>query len=140
MTWTNAFDIGPCEILLVHWVEGNPVVIPPSEWAANGVSITNNAGILTVDADLSSGKGFDVYVQPSYPTQSKKVRITKLSANFAGTPGSPYFYAYRDRGLLGEDPNGTIDLTTTNPVTPDPAEYPEYDWAVAGTGFGTNIV
>lgn|GEM_PF-6677352 len=139
MAWTNAFSIGDCELQLYRWFEGEPLLVPESQWASYGVSITAANGIVTVEADLPTGTMFDIYVKPLFDTESKPVRITSLTAQFDSGSGTPRMYAYRDKTAFSEDPAGPIFLTTSNPVQPDPAEFPAYEWLVAGIGVATEF-
>lgn len=139
MAWTNAFNIGSCELQLIRWFQGEPFLVPQSQWANYGASITVAAGVVTVNIDLPGGASFSVYVKPNFAPDSKPVRITSLSADFGAGSGSPYLNAYRDIGSSGSDMGGTIPLTTSNPVTPDPVDFPEYDWDVAGIAFGREL-
>lgn len=134
MAWTNVFDRGDCEIQLYRWPDNTPILVPESEWAGLGVTISVVDGVVTVTAnDLNVL--LSVYVKPNFETNSSPVRITSLTADFGAGSGDIRFNAYRDVDAAGQDPNAAIGLSSSNPVEPDPATYPGKPWQVAGIEF-----
>jgi hypothetical protein len=143
MTWTNAFDIGPCTVTVTHSSGVGPILFSDvvakgatsSQFTLNaGQGITGTVSVTltgTVQLNVVSGNtlttGYILTVYPNYTVQGLvNLRVSDVIMDHASQTNS---YAFGTNNPLAFVANGS-------PWTPNPAEIMN---ASAGDGLDVTM-
>lgn len=123
MTWTNMFDIGPCELAI--WDNFNEEYVDPEDYDSLGLSISVSNGVVEFEQPLGSASYYAVVV-PSYDVAQRRVRIAEAGI----LSDTPIFGGAVGATLLGQD--GTVQTRSYDsvansqwPFDPEPLEIVE---------------
>ncbi|HET6725872.1 MAG TPA: hypothetical protein VFH85_07700 [Gammaproteobacteria bacterium] len=136
MAWVNVFSVGACTLQVWRDTGDGFAQMTPPEMTADGVTITESGGSVTLTTP-ANGLAYRGVVVPSYDPAGAPARLAGMSCDVESGTLSDL-----DGEILavGSDPGVSVALSVVGVVvSPDPASLPATaGWTMAGVDIVVN--